>query len=58
MAKASENADDIATTIFRAVQRGDFLILPTAGDRSRWRIKRFFPEMFFRKLVAAVRGRG
>ncbi|HSM99792.1 MAG TPA: SDR family oxidoreductase [Rudaea sp.] len=52
MAKAAQNADEVAAVVFRDIQRGTFLILPTKGERGRWRIKRFAPELFFRKLVA------
>ena len=40
------------------MQRGDFLILPTKAEPMRWRIKRFLPEMFFKKLVDVVRKGG
>jgi NADP-dependent 3-hydroxy acid dehydrogenase YdfG len=52
MAAATQSADDVAAIVFREIQRGSFLILPTHGERGRWRVKRFAPEMFFRKLVA------
>ena len=52
MAKATQSADDVAAVIFREIRRGAFLILPTKGERGRWRVKRFAPELFFRKLVA------
>jgi hypothetical protein len=52
MAKATQSADDVAAIVFREIQRGAFLILPTKGERGRWRIKRFAPELFFRRLVA------
>ncbi|MBS0571277.1 MAG: SDR family oxidoreductase [Proteobacteria bacterium] len=54
MAAATQSADEIAAHVYREVQRGRFLILPTRGERGRWRVKRFAPEMFFRKLVAMV----
>jgi NADP-dependent 3-hydroxy acid dehydrogenase YdfG len=52
MAKSTQSADDVAAVVFREIRRGTFLILPTKGERGRWRIKRFAPELFFRKLVA------
>jgi short-subunit dehydrogenase len=54
MAASKDSADEVAARIFRAMLRGDFLILPTTGERMRWRIKRFLPDVFFRKLVEAV----
>jgi NADP-dependent 3-hydroxy acid dehydrogenase YdfG len=51
MANATQSADDVAAIVFREILRGTFLILPTKGERGRWRIKRYAPELFFRKLV-------
>lgn len=56
MAAATESADDVAAAIYKGVQRGDFMIFPTRTEPKRWRIKRFFPELFLRKLLAAYRG--
>jgi len=58
MEKAAESADDIAARVVDAVMAGQFLIIPTAPERTRWRIKRFLPEFYFRKLVAALRAAG
>jgi len=58
MEKAGETADDIARLVVDAVMTGRFLIIPTAPERTRWRIKRFLPEFYFRKLVAALRAAG
>ncbi len=58
MEKAGETADDIARLVVDAVMAGRFLIIPTAPERTRWRIKRFLPEFYFRKLVAALRTAG
>jgi len=57
MANAPQNADDVAQRIFRGMRRGDFLILPTKTEPMRWRIKRFFPNVFFRMLVKLARKR-
>jgi len=58
MANAKEGADEVAARIYRGMQRGDFLILPTSTELTRWRIKRFLPELFFRKLVDVMRKGG
>lgn len=55
MAAARENADDVAAAIYKGAMRGDFLILPTHGEPMRWRLKRFLPDLFQRKLVATFR---
>jgi len=51
MQSARESADDIAAAVFDAAARGTFLILPTRAERMRWRLKRWFPELYFRKLM-------
>lgn len=58
MERAAETADDIAATVVDAVMAGRFMIIPTAPERTRWRLKRFLPEFYFRKLVAALRAAG
>ena len=55
MANSGDSADEVAHRIFDGMQRGDFLILPTKAETMRWRIKRWLPELFFRKMVAVVR---
>lgn len=51
MEKAKETADDIAAYTFDAAERGDFMIIPTGPERMRWRLKRFAPNYYFRKLL-------
>lgn len=51
MEQARESADDIANAIVDQANAGTFLILPTATERSRWRMKRWFPDLYFRKLL-------
>lgn len=55
MNTSGDTADSVAQKIYRGMQRGEFLILPTRHEPLRWRLKRFFPEIFFRKLVETVR---
>ena len=54
MATSGDSADEVAQRIYRDMLAGTFLILPTKAETGRWRIKRFFPEFFFKKLVAMV----
>jgi NAD(P)-dependent dehydrogenase (short-subunit alcohol dehydrogenase family) len=56
MATSRDSADDVAANIYRGALRGDFMIFPTKAETLRWRIKRFLPELFLRKLLAAYRG--
>lgn len=55
MEKARESADDIAGYVFDAASRGEFMIIPTAPERLRWRLKRYLPNYYFRKLMQAYR---
>lgn len=55
MAAARQSADDVAAAIYKGVLRGDFMIFPTKAEPMRWRAKRFFPDLFLRKLLAAYR---
>jgi len=57
MRDARETPTDIAEEIYRAVARGEFLILPTAEVRKAWRLKRWWPERYFRMLLERVRRR-
>ena len=54
MATSGDTADSVAQNIYRGMMRGDFLILPTKAETTRWRMKRFFPNAFFRALTKAV----
>ena len=58
MRDAKESAADIAEAIYKGVERGEFLILPSALVRASWRLKRWFPDLYFRKLMQKVRERG
>jgi NADP-dependent 3-hydroxy acid dehydrogenase YdfG len=51
MANARESAEQIAAEVFAQSERGRFMIIPTRAERVRWRLKRWFPELFFRKLL-------
>jgi short-subunit dehydrogenase len=55
MKSSGDTADTVAAKVYRGMQRGDFMILPTKSELMRWRIKRFLPELFFRKLIEVVR---
>ncbi|MFN9737126.1 MAG: SDR family NAD(P)-dependent oxidoreductase [Pseudomonadota bacterium] len=57
MDHARESADDIAASVFAQAQAGTFLILPTAAEAWRWRLKRFLPGVYFRKLLQLAGGR-
>jgi NAD(P)-dependent dehydrogenase (short-subunit alcohol dehydrogenase family) len=49
-----DTCDSVADTVFEQAERGRFLILPTRHEPMRWRFKRWFPEAYFRKLLARI----
>lgn len=58
MERAEVTAEDVAQDIFDAVRRKRFMVMTHADARTRWRIKRFFPELYFRmarRLTAKFR---
>ena len=57
MAGGADTLDSVADNIFAATERGEFMILPTRNEPMRWRIKRWMPEVYFRKLMRAVAAR-
>jgi len=54
MDQAKVTADDIADFTFKAMQRGDFMIIPTAPERRQWRLKRWLPNVYFRQLLKVI----
>jgi len=52
MENSVDSLDSVADAVFAAARRGTFLILPTRKEPMRWRLKRWFPEFYFRKLRA------
>lgn len=57
MGASKTDADAVADAIVQAAARGQFLILPTPGEPARWRLKRWWPELYFRKLMQRVNAR-
>jgi short-subunit dehydrogenase len=53
MDTSPDTLDSVADAVFEQVAAGRFLVLPTRREPLRWRIKRFFPEFYFRKLLKA-----
>ena len=50
MDRSGVSADDVAQTVYQAIQKPKFLLLTHPPTRWMWRLKRFFPETYF-KLV-------
>ncbi len=49
-----DTVDTVSDHVFAAAERGDFMILPTRREPMRWRIKRWFPNLYFRNLMKLV----
>lgn len=57
MQHSSDTLDSVSDQAFVACERGQFLVLPTRGEPMRWRMKRWFPELYFRQLMRLVQRR-
>ena len=59
MDHSPDSLDSVADKTFAQAEAGRFLILPTKREPTLWRLKRFFPELYYRlmlKRTAALRG--
>ncbi|MGY6518615.1 MAG: SDR family NAD(P)-dependent oxidoreductase [Lysobacteraceae bacterium] len=56
MERSPDTLDSVADRAFAALERGEFLVLPTRKEPMRWRIKRFFPNLYFRQLLKLAGG--
>jgi NAD(P)-dependent dehydrogenase (short-subunit alcohol dehydrogenase family) len=54
MDQSPDTVDTVSDTVYAAAERGDFMIIPTRREPMRWRLKRWFPEMYFRQLMKMV----
>jgi NAD(P)-dependent dehydrogenase (short-subunit alcohol dehydrogenase family) len=50
MDTSPDTLDGVADKVFAAAERGEFMIIPTKREPLRWRLKRWFPEFYFRQL--------
>jgi NAD(P)-dependent dehydrogenase (short-subunit alcohol dehydrogenase family) len=55
MDTSPDTVDSVADNVFAAAERGVFLIIPTKREPMRWRMKRWFPNMYFNMLVKLVK---
>lgn len=49
------SAEDVAETVYRATQKPKFLLLTHPETRWQYRIKRWFPSLYFRMLMRTMR---
>lgn len=56
MQRSPDTLDAVADATYAALKARRFLVLPTKHEPLRWRIKRWFPDYYFKRLMqAAVR---
>jgi len=58
MENSGVSARDVARRVIAAVEKPRFLLLTHTNTRWFWRLKRFFPELYFRTLVRMTTRRG
>lgn len=51
MDRARDTPDQIADRCFTAIERGDFLVLPSRRTPWLWRMKRWLPGLYFRQMA-------
>lgn len=57
MDTSPDTLEGVADRSFAAVERGQFLVLPTAREPMRWRLKRWLPETYFKQLLKLAKAR-
>jgi len=55
MQRSTVKAEDVARQTMDAMKHGRFLVLTHALTRRAWRLKRFLPETYFRRVVKGSR---
>ena len=45
------SADDVAEAVYQAILKPKFLLLTHPETRWMWRLKRFFPEFYFKMML-------
>ncbi len=56
MDTSPDTLDSVVDRVFAAAERGDFMIIPTEREPMLWRLKRWFPELYFRQLQKRTGG--
>ena len=51
MDSAPDTVDTVADKVYAQAEAGRFMIIPTRREPMRWRLKRWFPELYFRLLM-------
>ncbi|HET6563831.1 MAG TPA: SDR family oxidoreductase [Xanthomonadales bacterium] len=58
MQQSPVTADDVAETVFRAMQKGEFIVLTHPKTRAALRLKRFWPSRYYRRISELARKAG
>jgi short-subunit dehydrogenase len=51
MDTSPDTLDGVADKVFSAAERGQFMIIPTKREPLQWRLKRWLPAIYFKRLV-------
>ncbi len=54
MDRSPDTVDSVADKVFADAERGKFMIIPTKREPLYWRMKRWFPELYFRWLMRRI----
>ena len=55
MSRSGVTAEKVADQVYKAVEKDEFLVLTHRETRWLWRMKRWFPERFYRTMVKIAR---
>lgn len=58
MERSGVKAEHVAEVVYKAIERPRFMLLTHGNTRWAWRIRRWFPEFYFRMLMRGVRRAG
>lgn len=58
MERSGVKAEHVAEVVYKAIERPSFMLLTHGNTRWAWRIRRWFPEFYFRMLMRGVRRAG
>lgn len=51
MERSTDTLESVSGAVYRDLRAKRFLILPTRAEPLRWRLKRWFPNYYFKKIV-------
>jgi NAD(P)-dependent dehydrogenase (short-subunit alcohol dehydrogenase family) len=55
MERSELSAADVARFAIARAEAGEFLLMPHKDSRQRWRVKRWFPEFYFRQMLKLLK---